>query len=134
MSTSVRSGRRPARGADLAGSLSLEVAMALPVLALAAFAVLQLVGVGRDMLLAQELAALGARIAATTTDDAHVARAVHDAAGDGHVLDVTIVPSPRGRGDIVTVGVVVQTTFGPFAPRVSADAVSRGEPTLSVDP
>ncbi len=124
-------GRRPGRGADPAGSLSLEIAMALPLLALGAFAVLQLVGVGRDLLLVQELAALGARVAATTTDDTSVAGAVHAAAGDGHVVDVVITPSPRRRGDLVTVRVVLQTTFGPFTPRVTAGAVGRGEPSLS---
>ena len=116
MRSAATAGRRPSRGADRAGSLSLEIAMALPLLALGAFAVLQLVGVGRDLLLVQELAGLGARVATTTVDDASVAAAVHTAAGDGHVVEVVITPSPRHRGDLVTVTVVLQTAFGPFTP------------------
>ena len=74
---------------------------------------------------------LGARVATTTVDDASVAAAVHTAAGDGHVVEVVITPSPRHRGDLVTVTVVLQTAFGPFTPSVTAAAVGRGEPSLS---
>ena len=71
--------------------------MALPVVALCAVALLHVVGVARDALLAQDLARLGARTAATTTSDAEVRAAVAAAAGDGTVT-VAVTPSGRGRG------------------------------------
>jgi hypothetical protein len=112
------------------GSLSLEMALALPVLAVCLVALLQGVGLLRDVLVVQASARHGARTAATTTDDGAVVAAVTDAAGS--VASVTVSPSGRGPGDTVTVEVVMTTRFGPLRPRVTGKAAARGEPILGV--
>lgn len=125
--------RRPARGGghhDAAGSLSLEAAMALPVVAVCALALLQVVGVVRDALLAQDLARIGARVAATDPSDATVTDAIAAAAGDGVTTDVEITPAARGPGDTVTVTVRLERSgrWGDLG--LTGRAVVRGEPIL----
>lgn len=104
--------------------------MALPVVALCAVGLLQLVGVARDALLAQDLARLGARTAATTTSDAAVRAAIVDAAGPDLRADVVITPSSRGRGSTVTVTVTVHRPDRVLDLASTGRAVAHGEPQL----
>ncbi len=112
------------------GSLSLEAAMAVPVVALCALALLQLVAVARDVLLAQELARLGARVAATSPADGEVHAAVTRAAGPDVEVEVTIDPSVRGRGDTVDVQVVLRRAGRWPHIALTGRAVAHGEPQL----
>lgn len=104
--------------------------MAVPVVALCALALLQLVAVARDVLLAQELARLGARVAATSPADGDVHAAVTRAAGPGVEVEVTIDPSVRGRGDTVDVQVVVHRAGRWPHIALTGRAVAHGEPQL----
>lgn len=104
--------------------------MAVPVVALCALALLQLVGVVRDALLAQDLARLGARLAATEPSDAPVVDAVAAAAGDGVTTEVVIDPSGRRHGDTVTVTVRLRRPGRWLEVDVTGRAVTHGEPLL----
>lgn len=104
--------------------------MALPVVALCALGVLQLLGVARDALLAQDLARLGARTAATTPSDAAVRDAIVDAAGPDLRPEVRVTPASRGRGSTVTVTVTVRRPGGVFDVALTGRAVAHGEPQL----
>jgi hypothetical protein len=105
--------------------------MALPVAALCALALLQLVGVVRDALLAEDLARIGARVAATDTSDAVVVAAVTRAAGDDVTLDVEVSPSPRHGGDVVTVTVRVRRPARRWVDvALTGRAAVHGEPVL----
>jgi hypothetical protein len=112
------------------GSLSLEMAMALPVLALCAVVLLQGVGVARDALLAQELARLGARVAATSPSDAAVRDAVARAAGPDVDVAVMISPPVRGHGTTIRVRVDLHRPDRPIDVRLRGSAVAHGEPQL----
>lgn len=112
------------------GSLSLEAALALPVVALAAFALLQLVGVLTDAVAVREAAAVGARTAATTTSDADVDDAVRAVLGPGRAVTVTIAPARRRAGTLIRVRVTLTSRLGPLRPTVTATSASRGEPAL----
>lgn len=104
--------------------------MALPLVALCAVAMLQLVGVVRDALLAQDLARIGARVAATDPSNAAVVDAVRSAAGDGVDTSVTITPPMRRHGHAVTVEVLVRRPGGLFDIDLTGSAVVHGEPVL----
>lgn len=104
--------------------------MALPVVALCAVGVLQLLGVARDALLAQDLARLGARTAATTTSDAAVREAITDAAGSELHPEVRVTPGSRTRGSTVTVTVTVRRPGRALDVAVTGRAVAHGEPGL----
>lgn len=116
------------RAAD--GSLSLEFALALPLVAFVAFALLQIVGVARDALLAQDLARLGARIAATSSSDHAVHTAVANGAGPGVTTEVTVTPPVRHRGDTIVVEVTVRRPRRPLDLPVTGRAATHGEPVL----
>ncbi|MDX1658270.1 MAG: TadE family type IV pilus minor pilin [Nitriliruptorales bacterium] len=109
------------------GVLSLEFALALPLLLLAVLTALQGLVLGRDVLLAHEAARAGARAAATSTSNAAVDRAVTAAIGD-RAAGVTIQPAGRSAGDTVTVEVVLDTHLGPKRFEVRATAATRVEP------
>lgn len=120
--------RRGARGQT--GSLSLEAAMAIPVVALSALALLQLVGVARDALLAQDLARVGARVAAVDPSDAAVVDAVRAAAGGDVDLAVDVTPSARHHADTITVTVRLRREGRWFDVDLTGTAASHGEPIL----
>lgn len=109
------------------GAVSLEAALLLPFVALVTLAVLQLVGVARDLLLVHEVARAGARAAATTLADAPVTAAAREAA-DGRPVAITILPSPRAPGTVVAVAVELADRFGPIPYTVRARAVAEVEP------
>lgn len=104
--------------------------MALPLVALCAVAMLQLVGVVRDALLAQDLARIGARVAATDPSHTAVVDAVRRAAGSDVDTEVTILPPLRRHGDTVTVEVRLQRPGGLLDVELSGRAVTHGEPVL----
>lgn len=104
--------------------------MALPVVALCALGVLQLLGVARDALLAQDLARLGARTAATTTSDAAVRDAVADAAGPDLQARVQVTPASRSRGTTIVVSVTVRRPGRILDVALTGRAVAHGEPLL----
>ena len=104
--------------------------MALPVVALCALGVLQLLGVARDALLAQDLARLGARTAATTTSDTTVRDAITDAAGPDLRPRVQVTPTSRRRGSTVVVSVTVRRPGRVLDVALTGRAVAHGEPQL----
>lgn len=112
------------------GSVSLEAALALPVVALAAFALLQLAGVLADAIAVREAAAAGARTAATATsvDDVHAV--VRAAVGDHRDVTVTVAPPRRRPGTLIRVEVRLTSRLGPLRPVLTATSASRGEPVL----
>jgi Flp pilus assembly protein TadG len=124
----------PPRTATTDGSLSLEFALALPLVALCLLALLEGVGLLRDALLVQDAARLGARVAATTGDDGAVVAAVRDLLGADRDVTVAVTPTPRRTGDTITVSVVLTARFGPARPAVHGRAVTRGEPILAAAP
>lgn len=120
---------RTARPRD-AASVSLELALAVPVVAIVAVALLQVLGVARDALLAQDLARLGVRVAATSTSDAAVRQAVLGAAGPDVRVTATVTPSVRARGDLVSVEVALRRPGRMIEVTLSGRAVAHGEPQL----
>ncbi len=104
--------------------------MALPVVALCALGLLSLVGVVRDALLAEDLARIGARVAATDPSDARVTAAVVQAAGDAVDVTVEVSPSPRRHGDTITVTVRVHRPDRRFDLTLTGRASVHGEPLL----
>lgn len=109
------------------GAVSLEAALLLPFVAIVTLAVLQLVGVARDLLLVHEAARAGARAAATTIDAGSPSDAAR-AAADGRPVTVRVDPSSRTPGTIVTVEVALSGGFGPVPYEVRASSVAEVEP------
>lgn len=109
------------------GSLALESALALPVVALVVLAVLQVAGVVRDELLVQEAARSALRSAVSTRDAAPVVVAAEEAA-DGRDVVVRVVPRRRRPGDLVRVEVRLAGRLGPFRTTAVGRAAGRVEP------
>jgi hypothetical protein len=124
----VRDPRR-LRGHD-AGSLSLESVLVLPVIAVLVIGLLSAVGVVRDVLVLHEAARVGARVAATTADNDQVARAVRAAAPELPGPQLSISPSARVSGQVVTVTVRHDRRLGQRLWRLHARASARVEPTV----
>ncbi|MDX1511915.1 MAG: TadE family protein [Nitriliruptorales bacterium] len=110
-------------------SITFEAVLVLPVVMLAAFAVLEVVGVVRDALLVHEAARAGVRAAITSTGTDAVEIAVESVlAGREHVLEVT--PTNRVAGQLVTVKVRAPTRLGPIDHWVEATLVAEVEPVV----
>jgi hypothetical protein len=127
---------RPRRIAGEDGFLSLEWVMTLPVVAILAALVLAAGFLVRDVLVLQEAARVGARVASTTAGDQAVSLAVQDAApelADGR-LTVRVAPPLRRSGDQVEVEVVAHRRYGPLSQRLRARSVARVEPILDDGP
>jgi hypothetical protein len=116
---------------DEAGMLSLEVVLALPVVAVLVLALLQLAALGRDLLVLHEAARVGARVAATTSGAAAPERAARAAAPELLGLVVEVVPVVRSDGDLVVVTVRAEHRFGPVTRTLRAEALARVEPIVS---
>ena len=108
--------------------LSLEVVLMLPVVALLVLGLLQVAGLGRDLLLLHEAARVGARVAATTSGSAAPERAARAAAPELTGLVVGVVPAVRADGDLVVVTVQVERRLGPVSRTLRAEALARVEP------
>ncbi|MFA9444143.1 hypothetical protein [Egicoccus sp. AB-alg6-2] len=119
---------RPGRGQD--GSLSLESVFVLPFLALLTLGLLGTVTVLRDVLVLHEAARVGARAAATTSDNASVETAVRAAATELDQLRLVITPFRRVSGDIVTVTARASRQLGPTTWQLRARAHARVEPVV----
>ena len=109
------------------GVLSLELALAVPVLFLLLLVVFHALVLCRDVLIAHDAARAGARVAATTVDHGDVVAAVA-AAADGHDVQVSVVPRSRHEGELVRVEVTMRSTAGLRARTVRATAVAYVEP------
>lgn len=94
-----------------AGTVSLELALAVPALFLLVLLVLHAAVLGRDAVLVQAAARDGARVAATTTSDAAVRTAVVGSL-DGRDARVTVAPAVRRPGQIVRVTVTLRSRAG----------------------
>ncbi len=108
------------------GSVSLELALTVPALALLVLIVLHAAVYARDALLVQAAAQRGARVAATTTDDGAVISAVLDAL-DGRDAAVTV--TARGRvGQPIRVRVTMRSRAGRGRLDLTAVGVTAVEP------
>lgn len=101
----------------------------LPILALAALALLQFVGVATDAIAVREAAAAGAR-AAAAAPTSEVTQVVTSVLGADRDVDVKIIPDRPTAGDMIKVRVTMSSRFGPLTPSLTAVAASRGEPAL----
>ncbi|MEX2505117.1 MAG: TadE/TadG family type IV pilus assembly protein, partial [Egicoccus sp.] len=120
----------PARRVGQHGSLSLEAVLVLPVVALLAIGLLDTVTVLRDVLLLHEAARVGARVAATTTDNGAVANAARDAVPELAGVRLAVTPEHRAPGDVLTVTAAVSRRVGPTSLSLSATAHARVEPSV----
>lgn len=107
------------------GVVAIETALTIPLLAVAMVAALQTLGVVRAVLVAQEAARTGARVAAAGDGDA--VSAATEALG-GLRGRVTVAPRRLRPGDLVVVTVRVEPTLGPLRRPVTARSVAVVEP------
>ncbi len=117
------------RGAE-SGMLSLEVVLVLPVVALLVLGLLQVAALGRDLLVLQEAARVGARVAATTTGATAPERAARAAAPELSGLVVEVTPAVRADGDLVVVTVRAERRMGPISRTLRAEALALVEPVV----
>lgn len=110
-----------------AGTVSLELALAVPALFLLVLLVMHAAVLGRDAVLVQAAARDGARVAATTTSDAAVRAAVSGSL-DGRDATVTLVPPSRRAGQIVRVTVTLRSRAGRRGTELRGVAVAVVEP------
>lgn len=116
--------------------LSLEWVLSVPVMAILAALVVAAGFVVRDVLVLQEAARVGARVASTTAGEQAVTWAVHDAApelADGP-LTIRVSPAVRRSGDQVQVEVTAERRYGPLSHRLRARSTARVEPILDDGP
>ncbi len=107
--------------------LSLELALSLPLVALAVLLVFHAMTYARDALLVQEAARAGARAAATSTSPRAVEQAARDAASPAHVT-VAVSPPHRRAGDLAVVEVSMVSRAGLGKHTVHGRAVAQVEP------
>jgi TadE-like protein len=124
------SARRPAtmppRPPD-SGSATVELAAAIPLLVAVTLAMVGVIGLARDLVLAQGAAREGAREAAIGGDTARAAAAARAALPHGRPARVTITAAGPDRVR-VSVELPVRLPFGVRPPAVSATAVAAREP------
>jgi hypothetical protein len=120
--------------AEQGGSLTLELVLLLPVLALLVTGLLGSVSIVRDVLILHEAARVGARAAATSTGTDAVVRAAREAAPELPDLRVTVSPTSRRDGDLARVRVEVDRRLGPVTHRLRAASVAWVEPAVGTVP
>jgi TadE-like protein len=124
-----RQAARPGAGrsASAAGSATVELAAAVPLLVAMTMAMVGLLGLARDQVLAQGAAREGAREAALGGDWGRAAAAAHAALPSGRAARVTVVAA---GSELVRVRVQlpVRLPFGVPLVTVSATAVAASEP------
>jgi TadE-like protein len=109
-----------------AGSATVELAAAIPLLVAVTLAMVGVIGLARDQVLAQGAAREAAREAAMGGDPARAAAAARAALPSGRPATVTVAAGPdRVR---VVVGLPVKLPFGARPVMVSATAVAALEP------
>ena len=114
------------RGEGESGVVSLELALAIPLLFLLLLVVFHAATLGRDALLVQDAARQGARVAATTADRSDVVAAVTEAV-DGRQVTVSI-SGARRPGGLVTVAVTMASKAGRGGTTVTGEAAAAVEP------
>lgn len=112
-----------------AGSLSLELALALPVLTFALLAIVYALVFAAHSLIVQEAARAGARAAATNPTDFAVVRAARLAA-EGRPVRVVVTPARRRPGQTAVVTVHLDASAGPISYTVTGRAVAQVEPVV----
>lgn len=119
-------------GRSREGFLTLEFAMTLPILAMVLALLLAAGSVVRDVLVLQEAARVGARVASTTGGDQAARWAAQDAAPElaGSALTVRVSPAIRRPGDQVQVEITVARSYGPLTRELRARSTARVEPIL----
>lgn len=120
-----RPGRR-CLGSD-AGSATVELAAAIPLLVAVTLAMVGVIGLARDQVLAQGAAREAVREAAMGGDPARAAAAARAALPAGRSATVTVAAAGAGRVRVV-VGLPVKLPFGARPVLVSATAVAAREP------
>jgi hypothetical protein len=117
-------GRRPRPDA---GSVTVELAAAIPLLVAVTLAMVGILGLARDQVLAQGAAREGAREAAIGGDDARASAAARAALPPGRAANVTVVAAGPHRVR-VSVELPVGLPFGARPVVVKANAVAAREP------
>lgn len=110
-----------------AGSATVELAAAIPLLVAVTLAMVGVIGLARDQVLAQGAAREAAREAAMGGDPARAAAAARAALPAGRRATVTVAAAGPGRISVV-VGLPVRLPFGVRPVVVSASAVAALEP------
>jgi hypothetical protein len=120
---------RPARSRlqPDAGSATVELAAAIPLLVAITLAMVGVIGLARDQVLAQGAAREAAREAAMGGDPARAAAAARAALPSGRPATVAVATDGAGRVRVV-VGLPVTLPFGARPVVVSASAVAALEP------
>lgn len=119
-----------ARPCGSTGSVTLETALTLPLVALVLAAVLQLVLVVGDELVAQEAARAALRAAVTSAGPGTPHGAAAEAAAPRDV-EVEVVPRRRTGGEVVRVTVRISRELGPLRTVAVGRSVGRAEAVLS---
>lgn len=120
------------------GSVTVEMAGVLAVLAMLGLVLVQIVLVLDGYLVAGQAAREAARAAVLGMSDQEVAATVRDWLGDG--AQIQIEPSVRAAGDIVTVSVRVEVARIPFLARalpslwIDTRAAMRAEVAVEEEP
>ena len=109
------------------GSATVELAAAIPLLLAVTLAMVGVLGLARDQVLAQGAAREGAREAAIGGDAARASAAAHAALPQGRPARVTVTAAGADRVR-VSVELPVRLPFGVRPPAVSAIAVAAREP------
>jgi hypothetical protein len=110
-----------------AGSATVELAAAIPLLVAVTLAMVGVIGLARDQVLAQGAAREAAREAAMGGDPARAAAAARAALPSGRPATVTVAAAGPGRVRVV-VGLPVTLPFGVRPVIVSATTVAALEP------
>ena len=110
-----------------AGSATVELAAAIPLLVAVTLAMVGVIGLARDQVLAQGAAREAAREAAMGGDPARAAAAARAALPSGRPATVTVAAAGPGRVRVV-VGLPVKVPFGVRPVIVSATTVAALEP------
>ena len=120
---------RPAMGrvGSDAGSATVELAAAIPLLVAVTLAMVGVIGLARDQVLAQGAAREAAREAAMGGDPVRAAAAARAALPSGRPATVTVAAAGPGRVRVV-VGLPVKLPFGVRPVIVSATTVAALEP------
>lgn len=117
----------PKRDDQQAGAATVELAAAIPLLVAVTLAMLALVGIGRDQVLAQGAAREGAREAALSGDRARAVAAARAALPPGRAAMVSVLPAGADRVR-VEVDLPAALPFGAHPVTVRAAAVALQEP------